>query len=105
MEAESSDIVPKVKSFAEGGYIGRCVNGHTLIIASTISVACESSLVPIGVGVLAHDTEPIVISFESTGCGFHGGYGVGLRIQYLVIGYMPVLTVSVHAIMCELDIP
>ena len=54
MEAKPLGIVSEVKRFAEGGYIGRCVDRSALVVTATIGVASESELATIGIGVLPH---------------------------------------------------
>ena len=77
------------------------LDGSTLFIATTVGVTSESELVSLWIRMYAHDPTSIMIRFKATWSDVHGCYGIGKGINYLIVSYLSILSVSINAILYE----
>ena len=77
------------------------LNGSTLFITATVGVTSESELVSVWVRMCAHDPASIMIRFKATWSNVHGCYGIGKWVNYLVVSYLSILSMSIDAILYE----
>ena len=72
------------------------LDGSTLFIATTVGVTSESELVSLWIRMYAHDPTSIMIRFKATWSDVHGCYGIGKGINYLIVSYLSILSVSIN---------
>ena len=101
MQTKSPNIVVITKGVVIGSKFGWVLDGSTLVVTTTVSVTSESELVSLWIRMCAHDPSSIMIRFKTTWSNVHGCYSIGKRVNYLIVSYLSIFSVSVNAILYE----